>query len=371
MKRIIGIFLIILAVQFFYGCAETNVQHIKSVDRTPESHNFNAGYFEVWQAVIHALSEVEIIKTMDKDAGVVVTEDKPVDDRELDVLKTALLAKTFKYSYTVNLRKIDAITTFVGIHVNLVSTQLGFYQREQKNLELESYLRKKLFTRIQNKLGLNNSKSTRRVYPYKQERQPPPSVRKPLAPSDSYAKEVQQALSESGYNPGPIDGIMGDKTKKALSEYQKDNGLEVTGAINDNTLVSLGIIEGEKPKEIASKGPVDKNLHDEPVTAKELESNKVKDSAKDKKELITTKDEQEKAEEEEKAIHKEKPRVISKGVISANTSMVSKASVLAEAIDEIPKGTTVDIIEKQGDFYKVRYNDKEGFVYSSFIKENM
>jgi len=40
--------------------------------------------------------------------------------------------------------------------------------------------------------------------------------------------------------------------------------------------------------------------------------------------------------------------------------MVSQPNIMAEAIDEIPKGTTVDIIEKQGDFYKVRYNDKEG-----------
>jgi hypothetical protein len=35
----------------------------------------------------------------------------------------------------------------------------------------------------------------------------------------SHVREVQQALSAAGFDPGPIDGIMGPRTKAALRKY--------------------------------------------------------------------------------------------------------------------------------------------------------
>lgn len=35
----------------------------------------------------------------------------------------------------------------------------------------------------------------------------------------SHVREVQQALVAAGYDPGPIDGIMGPRTKSALRKY--------------------------------------------------------------------------------------------------------------------------------------------------------
>jgi hypothetical protein len=35
----------------------------------------------------------------------------------------------------------------------------------------------------------------------------------------SHVREVQQALVNAGYDPGPIDGIMGPRTKTALRKY--------------------------------------------------------------------------------------------------------------------------------------------------------
>jgi hypothetical protein len=35
----------------------------------------------------------------------------------------------------------------------------------------------------------------------------------------SHVREVQQALLAAGYDPGPIDGIMGPRTKSALRKY--------------------------------------------------------------------------------------------------------------------------------------------------------
>ena len=53
-------------------------------------------------------------------------------------------------------------------------------------------------------------------------------------------KGVQKALKNSGFNPGPIDGIMGWRTKAALHKFQKSNGLS-TGALTQETLATLGL----------------------------------------------------------------------------------------------------------------------------------
>ncbi len=53
-------------------------------------------------------------------------------------------------------------------------------------------------------------------------------------------RKVQQALKTAGYNPGPIDGVMGGQTRSALTQYQQAKGLPV-GNLNKETLASLGL----------------------------------------------------------------------------------------------------------------------------------
>ncbi len=58
--------------------------------------------------------------------------------------------------------------------------------------------------------------------------------------TSSKVRQVQEALSAKGYNPGPIDGVMGLKTQTALKQYQTDKGLPL-GNLNIETLNSLGV----------------------------------------------------------------------------------------------------------------------------------
>ena len=54
-------------------------------------------------------------------------------------------------------------------------------------------------------------------------------------------KDVQQALNDAGYDCGKPDGAAGKKTKAAITAYQTDKGLEVTGVIDDALLEALGV----------------------------------------------------------------------------------------------------------------------------------
>ncbi len=52
---------------------------------------------------------------------------------------------------------------------------------------------------------------------------------------------AQKRLQELGYDIGPTDGVLGAKTKSAVSQYQLKNGLQVTNMLDNATLASLKI----------------------------------------------------------------------------------------------------------------------------------
>lgn len=52
--------------------------------------------------------------------------------------------------------------------------------------------------------------------------------------------KVQMALQRTGYNPGPIDGVLGWQTNGALKSYQQKKGLAV-GELTYETIESLGV----------------------------------------------------------------------------------------------------------------------------------
>lgn len=52
---------------------------------------------------------------------------------------------------------------------------------------------------------------------------------------------IQQALQNSGYYYGNIDGIYGTATKNAVSDFQRDNGLSADGVAGRDTLRALGV----------------------------------------------------------------------------------------------------------------------------------
>ena len=52
---------------------------------------------------------------------------------------------------------------------------------------------------------------------------------------------VQTALQEQGYYRDAVDGLIGPRTRAALSDFQRDNGLPITAAIDGPTLKALGL----------------------------------------------------------------------------------------------------------------------------------
>jgi Putative peptidoglycan binding domain len=58
---------------------------------------------------------------------------------------------------------------------------------------------------------------------------------------DTIAADVQQGLASRGYYDGHVDGIVGDDTREAITDFQRDNNLPVTGYITRALLKALGL----------------------------------------------------------------------------------------------------------------------------------
>jgi localization factor PodJL len=52
-------------------------------------------------------------------------------------------------------------------------------------------------------------------------------------------RNIQLILNKNGYHAGAADGIMGDKTKAAIAAFQKANGMEPTGEVNEALVTAL------------------------------------------------------------------------------------------------------------------------------------
>ena len=50
---------------------------------------------------------------------------------------------------------------------------------------------------------------------------------------------IQTILNKNGYDAGPTDGLMGGKTKEAIVAFQKDNGMEPSGQVNETLVKAL------------------------------------------------------------------------------------------------------------------------------------
>lgn len=55
------------------------------------------------------------------------------------------------------------------------------------------------------------------------------------------AKEIQTALKNAGFDPGPVDGKIGPKTRQAIKEFQRSKGLTPDGVVGQKTWAEMTV----------------------------------------------------------------------------------------------------------------------------------
>ena len=87
-------------------------------------------------------------------------------------------------------------------------------------------------------------------------------IRPDLAPANvQLVHQIQSKLKGLGYDPGPLDGIWGQKTEQALKDFQRDNGLSATGELDRATKIKLGIGKSSSRKSLPEDGKTGSAAH--------------------------------------------------------------------------------------------------------------
>ena len=53
--------------------------------------------------------------------------------------------------------------------------------------------------------------------------------------------DIQASLAKKGFDPGPIDGVVGYRTMEAVNNFQAKNKLPVDKYLNVATIKALGV----------------------------------------------------------------------------------------------------------------------------------
>lgn len=72
---------------------------------------------------------------------------------------------------------------------------------------------------------------------------------------------LQRALNSGGLDAGPIDGIIGEKTRQALQKYQSKKGLNASGQVDHQTLAAL---LSERGRQTASRKGAGRGMSSQP-----------------------------------------------------------------------------------------------------------
>jgi len=54
-------------------------------------------------------------------------------------------------------------------------------------------------------------------------------------------RQAQQRLMSEGFDPGAVDGTLGEQTRQGLKNFQESKGLEPSGQLDPQTIAALGL----------------------------------------------------------------------------------------------------------------------------------
>lgn len=82
-----------------------------------------------------------------------------------------------------------------------------------------------------------------------------PGQQRQASPDTMTVAEAQFALDQQGYQPGPMDGIMGQRTVAALERFQRERTLPVTGRLDPATVRALRGLAPRTGQQVATASP--------------------------------------------------------------------------------------------------------------------
>jgi peptidoglycan hydrolase-like protein with peptidoglycan-binding domain len=361
-----------LVIVWLAGC-NSLVRYNSDIIYHPEnsvSYTFQSSYEKTWDAVVNSALESGTIAGMDREKGIITTDRTTVGIKQTDMEEYALSRQPYTYTYILKLTSENDTQTRVGIEVELFQDHSTDPPAEKNHRgEIENSLRMALHKKICTALFPAGTGACRSDYADADmaETVAETPVKPPVQKFNPRVQSAQKALAKAGYNPGPADGLMGTKTRKALNRFQKDNNLATTWSLNNQTYTLLAQLPRPEPDKPAP--PKVPPVHILPVPAK----TPVKMSKK------TTPEKKDIPPPTEKispppvsppiATATDKPE--SGYITTDDTDLLAEQDLFgAEILDTVPAGTLLDVLAKNSEYYKIQYNEKVGYIYLEFVRKS-
>jgi peptidoglycan hydrolase-like protein with peptidoglycan-binding domain len=195
---------------------------------------------------------------------------------------------------------------------------------------------------------LNRSSSYSPPEPIVATSQPQPPTSKLIYYPPEMVKDVQSSLKEKGYAVSRPDGLFGPKTMTAVKSFQRDRGIPITGKLDERTVSMMGVRFNNNQHQRVPVTPTRQVSNVNKVVPKSVESSSIQLS--------------------EKGSPSTGQKTIRRMRVVETTDIKISADPFSSNVGSIRGGQTVDVLEQSGEWYKIKYNGKEGFVFSDFLK---
>ncbi len=343
----------------------SNLQNFQSDVVCPVEYVFHADFDRTWEASMQAVLSLSAVDEMDRKKGIITSDIALVDGRTFQSPDQALFGHLYKYSYRISLTPTGRGLTRINTDVRLYyEKMMGAKRYETRWNMVENYLRDKLYRRICANLfpggngpcangftGMSSVVQAPETVTRKRSRR----VRRP----DPQVQMAQQILAANDYDPGPTDGLMGKKTRNALKKFQEDNGLTPSGRIDAETRRLLN----EYRREDTGVGQTST------APAREAAAPERRQPVKKAEKIRLTAPKQEQYQQPPPPAPK--PKKVHGKYVTTDTADLLKEEDLygSEIIATIPANTVLKVLSQDGEYYKVSYRGRQGFVYTEFVKE--
>ena len=319
----------------------------------PAEYTFAGNYAETWKAVIMAIAENDIIKLMDRNTGTAVTESGSINAETLFLVRP-YTGQSYRYAYTVNLTELPAAETTVRVDVKLLDNLSLLFTGEPDRTSIANYLRARLFAGICRKLEAEECGNAFYLpvaahNPAGQNEKKDRECARPQSRTEPQIMELQRKLTAAGYDPGAIDGYMGENTAHAVREFQADHNLPVTGRLSDRLLTALDLQEDALPKK---ESP--------PTLPAEEAAAPLQDSPPFQTALPTLQSD---------PVSPETVDSGRTGIVLEETFIKVSADPFSETVMSIAGGSLVEILDSSSSWAKVRFNGKEGYILYDLISD--
>lgn len=363
--------LLIVMLVALIGCKK-NIDHISQSTIISEEYTFSAPYKKTWGAAVEAVLEYSAIDTMDQNSGYISSEITTVDGREMDFMDHAFFGQTYKFTYDIRLYAEGHSRTRINTKVKLYIEQfMGISRREDHIAQVENYLREKLYKEIcANLYPRGNSPCSSGFYGSSADQvssTPKPAYKPTPKKPDPEVKFAQEVLLINGYQPGPADGIMGKRTRSAIKDFQRVNGLKVSGNLNQATYTLLQSGNYQR----VTLGEKKKNEEVEQAVTFEQSNSEIDNESNTNEQikLPSTVDIQ-KLETSTHDAEKEVTQITSKYRTNEESVLLKEPDFYgSEILETIPEGSPLNILSHEGQYYRIKYNGQEGYIQSRSVTE--